>query len=300
MNAFSTAIMHCHMSSDLRLAILIRTLRPNSRIVYHSHVGIGRPKQDFLHRFVYARVDVVIAISQFVANQLLSKTPIQASRLALIPYGIDESVFLPLEQERRERVRQSYGFRPSDFVVCLPGRISDGKGHLLLAQAVSLIESKVPVKLIFAGSKDTSTESSKNYNHALDAFLDDSSIRERVTFLGHVNLLPQLMASSDVICIPSANEAFGLVVIEAMSCGVPVLGAQAGAIPEIIKEGAGELLRLDQPNAWAKKLTELWSNPESRMTYGAIARKRVLENYTSARHLEHILKLYDSLGSTPL
>lgn len=296
MKRLNVGILHCHMSSDLRLAVIARLLRPNLRIVYHSHVGIGRPKHDFLHRFVYKRIDAVIAISRFVADQLLSKTPITEAQLSLIPYGIDETVFRPLTDDQREPARAKWGMRMHDYVVCLPGRISDGKGHLLLLEAMSRIDPEVPIKLLFAGGRDFSTESSRRYNDRLDALLQKYALHKKVTLLGHVDSLPKLISCVDVICIPSESEAFGLVVIEAMSCGAAVVGARAGAIPEILDANSGLLLPLDEPDQWAETLAALWRNVELRQRYGFSARQRVLENYTSKIHLERILNLYRQLS----
>jgi glycosyltransferase involved in cell wall biosynthesis len=290
-------VIHCHMSSDLRLAVLLKIFAPQIRLIYHSHVGVGRPKQDVLHRFVYAKVSRVIAISSFVALSLLGKTPIREKTISVIPYGIDTNRFSPVSnEEERRALRRSLGIPEEALVLCLPSRLSAGKGHITLVKALQLAALAGPWLLLFPGSRDFSTPESKRYNDSLDSVLrEDQAIAEKIKFLGHVDNVQDILRLSDIVCIPSSNEAFGLVVVEAMACGIATLGASSGAIPEIIGAEAGLLADPHDPRDWAEAITKLSKSQELRRHLGEEARREVLRKYNISGHVDRVSVEYAAL-----
>ena len=165
-------------------------------------------------------------------------------------------------------------------MLCLPSRLSAGKGHITLVKALQLAALDGPWLLLFPGSRDFSTPESKRYNDSLDAVLgEDQAIAEKIKFLGHVDNVQDILRLSDIVCIPSSNEAFGLVVVEAMACGITTLGASSGAIPEIIGAEAGLLADPNDPRGWAEAITKLSKSQELRRHLGEEARREVLRKY---------------------
>jgi glycosyltransferase involved in cell wall biosynthesis len=109
----------------------------------------------------------------------------------------------------------------------------------------------------------------------------------RVLDLGFREDIPELMKAFDVLVAPFHNEGFGLVLAEAMAAGVPVVAARAGAIPELIEDGAeGRLARVEDAAALASAMVELGSDAELRARMGAAGYARVRRDFSWERMIE--------------
>jgi glycosyltransferase involved in cell wall biosynthesis len=113
--------------------------------------------------------------------------------------------------------------------------------------------------------------------------------------------MPGIIAGFDCLVLPSRTrpnwkEQFGRVLIEAMACGVPVVGSTSGELPNVIGE-AGGLFAEGDAAALAAKLHGLWQDPARRARWAAAGRERVLARYTQRRVAEATLALYRSLAS---
>jgi glycosyltransferase involved in cell wall biosynthesis len=101
-------------------------------------------------------------------------------------------------------------------------------------------------------------------------------IAERVTMLGAVTDVESVVACSDALLLPSAGESFGLAALEAMACGVPVVGARAGGLPEVVTDGVmGILEPVGEVDAMASRLVGLLDDPERRRAFSSAARGAV-------------------------
>jgi glycosyltransferase involved in cell wall biosynthesis len=119
-----------------------------------------------------------------------------------------------------------------------------------------------------------------------------------VRFLGFRNDLPDLMAASDLFVLPSVAEAFGLVLVEALYLGVPVVATRVGGIPEIIDHGAdGVLVPPADSVVLASALMELLSNDARRMRLAGVGRAKVLERFSFEAMVRAYEALYDKLGA---
>lgn len=183
-------------------------------------------------------------------------------------FGVDPEIYSPGDR--------TMGDSP---VIGYAGRLVPEKGADLLIKAVSRMSSRRPrVHIIGNGSERSRLEHLATYQ----------GIRDRVTFRGVVASadMPEALRELDVLVVPSRSrpnwkEQFGRVIIEAMACGVPVLGADSGEIPNVI--GNRELVfPEDSVDALTEKLEELVGDDAKRRQLGEYARQRVLENYTQA------------------
>ena len=116
-------------------------------------------------------------------------------------------------------------------------------------------------------------------------------LQERVHFLGFRQDLPALLQAIDIACIPSRNEAFGLTVIEAMAAQCAVVGANSGAIPELIDQQRGRLADPLSAEEWSVALKELIDAPETRRVLGEEARRWVVAHMALDVHAK---KRHDS------
>ncbi|MBO9598456.1 MAG: glycosyltransferase family 1 protein [Cohnella sp.] len=179
------------------------------------------------------------------------------SSLEVWSRGVDSEVFHPFVD--REELFKAAGLPPNRFVVLYAGRIAPEKQPEVAVEAVArfVAESGADVELVVAGDGPEMADMK-----ALSA-----KRRLRARFLGSVShrTLQQWMASSDVMLFPSATETFGNVVLEAMACGLAVIGANGGAVPDTIRDGYNGLLGAPgDADDFAAKLAYLYHQPSVR------------------------------------
>lgn len=200
--------------------------------------------------------------------------------LAVIPqFGVDPERFAP-DAPAGRRVRDRIGAMEADLVVGFGGRLAGEKGVGVLLDAVATVSrSRLPgVRLLLLGDGPE--------RGALEARAHRLGIRDRVHFAGHRPSLemPRWLSACDVLVLPSVGrrgwvEQFGRILIEAMACGVPVVGSRSGEIPRVIGD-AGIVVPPGDPGALAGTLRALADSEERRRDLAARGRARVLARYT--------------------
>ena len=198
--------------------------------------------------------------------------PEQKDKIVMMRNGYDPTVFYP-ESVSRHAVLAKYGLKPSSYegkkIVSFAGKLAHFKGVDVLLNAVKLYEDREPATLtLIVGDGD---ERAKLHKQAKDLEL------KSVGFLGNVNqqALRQIYNIADVSLIPSRREPFGLVALEAMACGTPVIATNQGGLPDFVNDSVGALVepedavelaeaiirvlrRGDQPGAaeWRKNIAD--------------------------------------------
>ena len=211
------------------------------------------------------------------------------AHIQVIPPGVDLSLFQPVD---RLAARQELALDGKRIVLYV-GRIEPLKGLDILIRAVSLLDDAANTRLLIVGGsaeKDAELERLK----ALTAKLDISDI---VSFVGAVSQerLPAYYSAADVFVLPSWYESFGLVALEAMSCGTPVVVSRVGGLKTFVENGkTGYLIPWRCPEPFAYKLETLLENPELRREMGRAARNKALRMSWRAM-ARRVLKCYDSV-----
>jgi len=188
--------------------------------------------------------------------------------ILVVPNGIRRSDFLPYDE-----VESCQG-RP--LRVLFVGRLSVEKGVRSLLEAVELLRSKglrFEVDIVGGGPEADS----------LRAFVRDRDLDNQVKFWGMVprRSLGKIYAAADIVCVPSLSEPLGIVVLEALVHGTPVLATNVGGIPYIIEDGRnGWLVPPGDPGAMAEKIERLIHNPEECRAMADAARCSVEERFS--------------------
>jgi len=176
----------------------------------------------------------------------------------------------------------------SSKVVLSVGYLIERKGHEFVLKALARLRSKHPdVRYIIVG-----TGPRKNKLQKLATSL---GLHDRVHFKGLVphDQLSPIFASCDVFALPSWNEAFGVVYIEAMANGKPVIGCRGEGIEDFVEHGkTGLLVKPCDVDSLVEALDYLLSHPEEARAMGERARKVVLENYTWEKNAEKTIQIY--------
>ncbi|OAG27678.1 hypothetical protein TH606_05635 [Thermodesulfatator autotrophicus] len=183
--------------------------------------------EDFWHfdRFFLKSVDLVISVSKENARLLKKRYRKEA---IIIPNGVDVNKFKPYKEERK-RLRENFKIEEKKVLLSV-GRIVGWKGYQLVIKALKNLPSEYVYVLIGDGP----------YLKDLKLLAKSLGVEKRVFFLGakEHNELPRFYSIGDVFVQPSVgHEAFGITVIEAMACGLPVVGSTSGGIKELIEDG---------------------------------------------------------------
>ncbi|WP_258364195.1 glycosyltransferase family 4 protein [Halomonas sp. LBP4] len=289
-------VLHCHKSSDLRLGALLSTLRPGLRLFFTDHMGVTRPKKDPYHRWAYGRVTRLFAISEATRQRNLAAFPLPAARIRRLYLGIDPAAYAPrLSSEAREALRRELGLPERAVAIGLPGRLTPGKGQAAWVEALARLADGWPDLAwhgVLIGGLTAGEGSNEDYVAALRERVAALGLEGRVTFAGFRRDLPRLFEALDIVCVPSRNEAFGLTVIEAMAAGKAVIGADSGAIPELIDVDNGRLASPEAPDAWAGAMAELAADAGLRRRLGESARRRIRKDFTLEAHVTALIEEY--------
>jgi glycosyltransferase involved in cell wall biosynthesis len=241
-----------------------------------------QPYKDVLrHRLFYGWVpDVHLVNSEATRRTLLGSVDwVAPERVVVIPNGVDVSPLL-------DAVPADLGLPDGAVAVGFVGRFEARKGIWELAEAWPKVANAVPhAHLVVAGWGPEETE-----------FRQVISGGPRVHWLGFRTDVPQLMKAFDILAVPSYYEGFGLVVVEAMAAGTPVVATAASSIPEILTDGVeGRLVPPRDAGALARALIDLATNPALRASLGAAGRARATTSFSVSEMLDRHESLLQEL-----
>jgi len=218
--------------------------------------------------------DRIIAATPAELSQLQFLYRADSNKITVIPPGVDTSHFYPIPADE---ARAAIGIQPHDRMILFVGRIEPLKGIETLIRAIVLlyknhIISGCPHYLAIVGGDPNLTPEMENTEMArLQALCRELGVDDLVLFLGKraQDTLPYYYSAADVVVMPSHYESFGMVALEAMACGTPVIASQVGGLAFLVQDGiTGYSIPDDNPQALADKLSLLVCNPDLRNKLG--------------------------------
>ncbi len=267
-------ILHIQKPYDLPVALLVRAL-VGSRVVFGCHGEDFWPGDRLFGR----RADIAISCSAFNAGTVEQHYGI---RPRVVYNGFDAERFCPQEPDLELRRRYA---PDGENIVLYAGRLIPWKGVQYALTALAGVPGAV---LLVAGDG--------HYRGALEEQAGQEGVAGRTHFLGNVphGDLPRLLGISDVLVATSfASETFGIALVEAQSCGVPVVASRFGGFPEVVQDGVtGLLVPPQDPRALAGALRELLADPARRQEMGQAGRRWVWERFHWEKVAERVLEAY--------
>lgn len=255
------------------------------QLVFHAHIHYI-PKESMVKGYGH-----IIGVSEFVVREFekACKMPIHTH---VLKNAIDTRKFnRPVSEAKKRELQEKLGLQEDDFVVLFVGRLMELKGIRELMQAVLSLEDK-HIKLLIIGSANFGKWAFSGYARSIKKLAGAN--RERILFTGYIDNaeLSQYAALADVQCVPTlVEEAAGLVVLEAMAGGLPLIATRSGGVVEyaapdtallIEKENVVENLR--------QAITYLREHPEVRQRMSQRARIES-QKYDERRYYEDFVKL---------
>ena len=183
-----------------------------------------------MHTFRFNRIDAWVSTLDYMKKQVLSHTKFPENKLHVIPLGtnIDSSSIYS-----NEEARKLLNLPASKFLVGVVGRLDEKKGQLEVIQALSrLEEDEKNIHVVFIGDKTINEADA--YVLKLQHKIELNYLQDKVSFLPHQPKMQDLYGAFDLVIVPSWEETFGTVTIEAMASGVPVIGSNTAGTAEIL------------------------------------------------------------------
>ncbi|MEN8150087.1 MAG: glycosyltransferase, partial [Planctomycetota bacterium] len=178
---------------------------------------------------------------------------------------------------------------PGTMLLACVARLTKQKGLFDLLKAMSRLREAAPeARLLLVGRGELLPK--------LREAVDLLGLRPFVRFTGFRRDIRRILSGSDLMVLPSHWEGFGLVLLEAMEAGIPVVGTRVGAIPEVVADGeTGIIVPPHDPDALATGLVRLLRNPETAVAMGEAGRRRLAEEFGMRKAVEAHENLYEEL-----
>jgi D-inositol-3-phosphate glycosyltransferase len=247
-------------------------------------------------RQVLRRADRIIAATPAEQAQLEWLYKADARKMTVIPPGVDTDHFYPIPEDE---ARQFIGLTPEARMILFVGRIEPLKGLDTLIKAVACLKVKdlaEPMHLaVIGGDPDVPPEEMTVEMGRIQKMCDELTVGKMVAFLGRQSqdTLPYYYSAADVLVMPSHYESFGMVALEAMACGAPVIASQVGGLAFLLQEGVtGYFVPDGDDEALCQKLTALLGNENLRKTLGRNA-ATYAKSYAWDRIAKKIVKVYN-------
>jgi glycosyltransferase involved in cell wall biosynthesis len=266
--------VHAHsFRAELAALLWARLIRPAPmvvRTVHNTDDFYTRPPYATLARVSTARLDRVIVISDAVGRHLRDNAGLPPERMTRIYYGID----LPRWESATNGARglDETGRPPTIAVIA---RLAPQKGHRVLFDALPRIVQQVPdVQVRLIGHEELSTIAE------LRAYAESRGVAERIRFEGFQSNIAAVLSDADVKVLPSLWEGFGLVLLEAMAVGKPVVASAVDAVPEVVVDGeTGLLVPPGQAEPLASAVVRVLTDRDFADRLGRAGRERVRERF---------------------
>lgn len=250
---------------------------------------VGEMEQTLLEKATYLLPNTQATMD--TAQKVYGIQP-DPNRYRLVPYGI-----VPVSDEAVRPFTSDTP--PPNFTVLYLGRLEKRKGIQDLFAAIPQVLAKVAnVQFIIAGADNSHRDGFQQQTGLTYAAYFQQQYAQfgsHVSFLGQVSeeKLNQLYQTCDLFVAPSLYESFGLIYLEAMNYGKPVIGCRAGGIPEVIDEGlTGLLAEPEAPDSLAEAILKMLQNPELLREMGLAGRQRLLDTFTHVQMARRFADAY--------
>jgi starch synthase len=266
---------------DVPLVVTLHSMEP-LRPWKADQLGTGYAVSSWAERLAVERADRVIAVSEQMRGDITTHFRVDPDRVVVLHNGVDAEAFARTERSEalaRHGVRAPY--------VLFVGRISEQKGIFPLLEAARTLPAGVQVVLC-ASSPDTPELLAR-----LEAAVAGRPEIRWINAMLPVPEVVQLYSHAAVFVCPSIYEPFGLINLEAMACGTPVVASRVGGIPEVVVDGeTGRLVEPGNVGALAEALRQALADPARARRMGEAGRRRVEAHFSWDRIADRTLGVY--------
>lgn len=293
-----------HIENRPRFARAVRLAMPMAKIILVFQSTLFMSRQHIGKAELVAclqAADVIVVNSHFLKNHMIKENLCSSSKITVNHLGVDIDQFQPKwhheQKAKAELLKKEFGITNRKIILYV-GRLIEIKGvHHILESMPNLIKIDPSIFLVIVGSSLSPTSDNIRYEARLRELAE--KVKDHVLFPSFVthNEIHTWYQLADLLLVPSAAEPFGLVNVEAMAVGTPVIATNSGGIPEIIEHGKTGILI--HPEKVLHELTwqilKLLSDPEKMMRFGVDSALHVRAHFTWAHTAQRLLALYRKL-----
>ena len=280
-------IVVANVGKDIRLGGLAAKFNSGVSVIALHQVD-REIKNNLRYRFTYnSLADMIVVNSLATKNTLLkSASWLVDKKIKVVYHGIDYQKY---SSGNTINLRNQLGILPEEVIIGFVGRLSVQKGIKYMLDAFRLVVEKLKnVHLVIAGTGEL--------EGLVKDFISEFNLEKRIHLLGFRNDIPDIMRTFDIFLLPSLWEGFGIVLIEAMAAGKPVIATKTSSIPEIVADGkSGILVSPEDAESISDALLRLISAHEIRIKFGETGRKIVIEKFTIDRMINDYENIFHEL-----
>ncbi len=226
--------IHVSWTKDLLLGVFLKIFTTRDvKLIFYRQMKLTRNKNSLYHRFIYKKIDLYLVITKKLYHEACKYLPLNKSIIHILSYGIRKPNHTL--SDGKKVFFEKYNMEPSLFSVGVFSRIEEQKGQHLAIEAIH--QSKHKIQLSIVGHC-----MDEKYKSRLIDMSKDYNLSHLISFTGFLQSPMSYMPFFDLIVLPTYEETFGLIVAEAMFMKVPVIGSNAGGVPEIISHKSNGLL----------------------------------------------------------
>lgn len=231
--------------------------------------------------------DHLSSVSRWLADRTRQLFKIR-NPIGIIPNFVDPAVFSP----HTERCRRDQFADPGEKICIHISNFRPVKRVGDVIRVFARISERTPARLLMIGDGPEREQA--------EVLTTDLGIAERVNWLGRQPSVARFLPCADLFLFPSNGESFGLAALEAMACGIPVIGASAGGLPEVVLDGkTGYLCEMGDIGAMAEAGLKILLDPDQQEAMGVAARHRAVDVFAAERIIPLYEKMYrEILGRT--
>jgi glycosyltransferase involved in cell wall biosynthesis len=286
-------VINTHSSTDTWLAALASLGWNAPPLVRTRHISAAVPN-DFATRWLYRRASAhVVTTGEALRAQLIRDNGVPAAQVSSVPTGIDPARFPPADPERRRAARAQLGLPVEAKIVGIVATLRSWKGHRYLIEALAALNDP-DARLVIVGDGPQRA--------ALEERARAPDVAGRVVFAGNRDDVAPWLAAFDAFALPSyANEGVPQALLQAMFSGLACVTTDAGAIPEIARDGETALVvPKEDAAALAGALRRVLGDPALAARLGAAARALVLQHHSLAGMLDRMEAVFEvARGGAP-
>ena len=262
---------HINLSS---IGLIIKLVKPQVRVILIAHGVEVWEKLPFLKNLFIKKTDLILAVSSFTKNKIVEEQQIEEKKIKILHNTLDPFFKIPEKLEKPEYLLKRYNLTKETKILMTVGRISDKEGHKGYDKVINILPEVLnhhsSLVYILAGKYD------ENEKLRVMKLVEEKKLNDHFILTGYIKdeELTDYYLLADIFVMPSTQEGFGIVFLEALTCGLPVIaGNKDGSVDALLNGKIGKLVDPFNNHELSDAIISLLNNPK------ADNRDLVLENF---------------------